>query len=109
MPTHSGSTTNYAVGLLMDEIVRLDALQPGEDGFILKEKRANECRDVVQLVQARVPGNPDLTAEEYNIVMDALMARLCTAPLGFEFNRIIRITDSVKDKFGRHSDNYREI
>lgn len=49
---------------------------------------------------------PDLTAEEYNEVMDALMARAATAP-GHDVVRILTIADSIKNKFGRHANHRR--
>ena len=49
---------------------------------------------------------PDLTAEEYNEVMDALMARAATAP-DYAITKILTVANSVKDKFGRHAEHHR--
>lgn len=53
------------------------------------------------------PTPPDLTAEEYNEVMDALMARAYDAP-PYALTKILTVADSVKNKFGRNAEHHRE-
>lgn len=52
------------------------------------------------------PTPPDLTAEEYNEAMDALMARAATAP-DYAITKILTVADSIKNKFGRHAEHHR--
>lgn len=51
---------------------------------------------------AKAAAKPDMTGEEYNTVMDALMARVATAPRGMD-TTLLATANSIKDKFGRHA------
>jgi hypothetical protein len=48
---------------------------------------------------AKAAAKPDLTAEEYNMAMEALMARIATAPRGMD-TTLLATANSIKDKFG---------
>lgn len=48
------------------------------------------------------PPAPDMDAEEYNVVMDALMARLAYAP-SYAHKQLALVSESIKNKFGRHA------
>lgn len=47
---------------------------------------------------------PDMTAEEYNVVMDALMARAAAAP-NYALKQLLLVADSLRQKFGRHAEH----
>lgn len=68
--------------------------------------RPHELTKMVPEEGVGTPTPPDLTAEEYNVAMDALMARAATAP-GYAIVEILTIADSIKNKFGRHAEHHR--
>lgn len=61
---------------------------------------ANQYEAKAEVIASTTP--PDMTAEEYNEVMDALMARVAGAP-DYAVTKLLTITDSIKNKFGRHA------
>ena len=92
-------TTNTASGLTKARLVDVDGveywLMPHELTKLVREDEG-----------VGGPTPPDLTTEEYNEAMDALMARAATAP-GYDLTRILTIADSIKNKFDRHAEHHR--
>ncbi|QOP66207.1 hypothetical protein SEA_DANIELLEIGNACE_67 [Arthrobacter phage DanielleIgnace] len=65
----------------------------------LTKEEADELEAALTRKAERAPEH-DLTAEEYNTVQEALMARVGSSWDPQETKRLILIADSIKDKFG---------